>query len=103
MTFMPALASLLLPKRIEETEPFLLRVVKFFYIPVLKLTMKFKLAVLLFGAAVLVVAFGLIAPQLGAEFMPKLSEGAIALNIIRLPGTTMEESIAPIPQWKKRF
>ena len=31
LTFMPALASLLLPKKISETEPLLLRIVKFFY------------------------------------------------------------------------
>ena len=75
MTLMPALASLLLPKKISEREPFLLRVVKFFYVPVLKRTMRHKAAVLLFGATVLVVAFGMVAPNLGTEFVPKLSEG----------------------------
>ncbi len=94
MTLMPALASLFLPKKISEREPLLLRAIKAIYIRVLHRTMRHKFAVLLFGAATLIVAFGMIAPNLGSEFVPKLSEGAIALNIIRLPGTSLEESVA---------
>ena len=41
----------------------------------------------------LVSVFGLVAPNLGSEFLPRLSEGAIAMNVVRLAGTTMEESI----------
>ncbi len=93
MTLMPALASLLLPRKISEREPLLLRAIKFVYIPILKATMRHKLAVLVFGATILAVAFGMIAPNLGSEAVPKLSEGAIALNIIRLPGTSLQESI----------
>ncbi len=94
MTLMPALASLLLPRKISEREPILLRLIKAIYVPILKLTMRHKLAVMLFAATVLFIAFGMIAPNLGSEFVPKLSEGAIALNIIRLPGTSLEESVA---------
>ena len=101
MTLMPALASLLLPKKISEREPFLLRAVKFFYVPVLKRTMRHKAAVLLFGAAVLAVAFGIVAPNLGTEFVPKLSEGAIALGTVRLAGTSLEESVQTNTQVEK--
>ncbi len=93
MTLMPALASLLLPRRISEREPLLLRLIKAVYVPVLKRTMRHKAAVLLFGAAVLAVAFGVIAPRLGSEFVPKLSEGAITLGTVRLAGTSLEESV----------
>jgi cobalt-zinc-cadmium resistance protein CzcA len=41
----------------------------------------------------LVSVFSLVAPNLGSEFVPRLSEGAITLNVVRLAGTTMEESI----------
>ncbi len=40
-----------------------------------------------FAFGVLVVAFGMIAPNLGTEFMPQLSEGAVAINVVRLVGT----------------
>ena len=94
LTLMPALATILLPSRIRDREPLLLRAIKAVYAPILKRTMRHKAAVLLFGAAVIAVAFGMIAPNLGSEFVPKLSEGAIALNVIRQPGTSLEESIA---------
>ncbi|WP_020469573.1 efflux RND transporter permease subunit [Zavarzinella formosa] len=93
MTLMPALASLLLPKRITEQEPFLLRLIKAAYVPVLTRTMRHKAAVMLFGATVLAVAFGMVAPQLGSEFVPRLSEGAITLGTVRLAGTSLEESV----------
>ncbi len=93
MTLMPALASLLLPRKISEREPLLLRLIKAVYVPVLKATMRHKLAVLLFGATVLAVAYGVVAPRLGSEFVPKLSEGAIALGTVRLAGTSLQESV----------
>jgi cobalt-zinc-cadmium resistance protein CzcA len=101
MTLMPALASLLLPKRISEREPLLLRLVKAVYVPILKATMHHKVAVLAFGACVLVVAFGMIAPNLGSEFVPRLSEGAIAINVVRLAGTDLEVSTAMNTQLEK--
>ncbi len=47
------------------------------------------------GAALLMLVsvFTLVAPNLGSEFVPRLSEGAITLNVVRLAGTTMEETI----------
>src|SRR5438105_5306305 len=38
--------------------------------------------------------FGLVAPSLGWEFVPRLSEGAITINVVRLAGTSLEQSIA---------
>ncbi|HMC90429.1 MAG TPA: CusA/CzcA family heavy metal efflux RND transporter, partial [Gemmataceae bacterium] len=93
MTFMPVLASLLLPRRLEEREPLLMRLVKRLYAPALRFTLGNKLLVLSLAAGVLVVAFGMIAPGLGSEFVPRLSEGAIAVGVVRLAGTDLEESI----------
>ena len=44
------------------------------------------------AASVLVVAFGMIAPNLGSEFVPRLSEGALTVNVVRLAGTDLDES-----------
>ena len=49
----------------------------------------------------LVVAFGMIAPNLGSEFVPRLSEGAIAINVVRLAGTDLDESIRYNTQMEK--
>ena len=94
LTLMPVLASLFLPKKIEEREPLLLRILKRLYAPVLRLhnapqNIRDWMALLLLVSPF----FHLVAPNLGSEFVPRLSEGAITLNVVRLAGTTMEESI----------
>jgi cobalt-zinc-cadmium resistance protein CzcA len=93
MTLMPVLASLLLSRRLEEREPLLMQLAKWFYAPVLRFTMAHKLAVVGVTLGVLVVAFGMIVPNLGSEFVPRLSEGAIVINVVRLAGTNLEESV----------
>jgi cobalt-zinc-cadmium resistance protein CzcA len=101
MTLMPVLASLVLPERMEEREPMLMRLAKWLYRPVLQFTMRYRLVVIVAAAAVLVLAFGFIAPNLGSEFVPTLSEGAITLNIVRLADTPIERSIQENTQLEK--
>lgn len=93
LTLMPVLASYFLPARLEEREPMLIRFLKRVYKPVLHFTMHQKVAVIGFAIAVLAFAFGLIAPNMGSEFVPKLSEGALAINVVRLAGTDLDESV----------
>lgn len=101
MTLMPVLASLCLPKKMSRGEPLLVRLLKRLYHPVLHFTMHQKTAVIGFALAVLVVAFGMIAPNLGTEFMPQLSEGSVAINVVRLAGTQLDESIRFNTQMEK--
>ena len=93
VTLMPVLASYLLPRHMDHDEPILLRLVKWLYLPILKLTMKYKFAVICLAGTILAYAFGMIAPHLGSEFVPKLSEGALAINVVRLAGTDLSESV----------
>ena len=93
LTLMPVLASLLLPKNITEKEPLLIRVLKWLYAPVLRFTMHHKAFVIGSALLLLVSVFSLVAPNLGSEFVPRLSEGAITLNVVRLAGTPLEESM----------
>jgi len=93
LTLMPVLASLFLPKNLAEREPLLIRVLKRLYAPVLRFTMHHKTFVIGTALLLLVSVFGLVAPNLGSEFVPRLSEGAITINVVRLAGTTLEESI----------
>jgi heavy metal efflux system protein len=93
LTLMPVLASYVLPKRLTETEPFLIRWAKRLYRPVLHFTMHQKTVVIGVALCVLVLAFGFVAPNLGSEFVPKLSEGALTINVVRLAGTELEDSI----------
>lgn len=93
MTLMPALASLILPRKVKETEPLIMRAILRLYDPILQFAVRRKAVVMGFALALLVVAFGMVAPNLGSEFVPRLSEGAIAINTVRLAGTSLEESI----------
>ncbi len=93
LTLMPVLASFILPKKISEREPLLMRLAHAIHNPVLRFAMRHKLAVIGFATGVMVVAFGMIAPHLGSEFVPRLSEGAIAIGVVRLAGTDLDESI----------
>jgi cobalt-zinc-cadmium resistance protein CzcA len=87
------LLALWLSRGQRESEPFLMRLAHAVHNPILRLCMEHKLVVVGVALGVLVVAFGMIAPYLGSEFVPRLSEGAIAANVVRLAGTDLEESI----------
>src|SRR4051812_43877946 len=93
LTLMPVLASWFLPRRIEEREPLLMRIAHRINTPLLRFSMRHKTFVMACAAFVMFVAFGLIAPNLGSEFMPRLSEGAIVISVVRLTGTDLEDSI----------
>jgi cobalt-zinc-cadmium resistance protein CzcA len=93
LTLMPVLASFFLPKKVAESEPVLMRIAHAIHYPVLQFAMHHKTAVMGFAAIVLILAFGMIAPNLGSEFVPRLSEGALAIGVVRLAGTDLEESI----------
>jgi len=92
LTLIPVLASLLLPGRLEEKEIRLLGWLRTRYEPALERTLRRPRLALgaglgLFGVAVL------LAPFLGAEFVPRLDEGAFALQAWRLPSVSLEESV----------
>ncbi|MDY7091539.1 MAG: CusA/CzcA family heavy metal efflux RND transporter [Acidobacteriota bacterium] len=90
LTLIPAVASWLLP-RVRSREPLLYRVCRRLYLPLLDRALAHRR--LTVGAAVLLLAVGLaIAPFLGAEFIPTLDEGAIAMHIQRLPSISLEQS-----------
>jgi len=101
LTLMPVLASLLLPKNIQEREPLMMRIAHRIHAPILRFSMHHKVLVIGFAAAVMVIAFGMIAPNLGSEFVPRLSEGAIAISVVRLTGTDLEDSIKYNTQMEK--
>ncbi len=100
LTAMPVLASLLLPRRIHERDPLLVRLARWLYAPILRFVMRHNITVL--GGAVCVLAFAaIVARGLGSEFIPRLSEGAIVANVIRLAGTDLDESVRYNTQMEK--
>lgn len=73
-TVTPVLASLLLPKHIEETETVIVRALRARYTPILRFALgNVKIAVI--SGLVFLAVSGLAASQLGSEFLPALEEG----------------------------
>ena len=91
LTLMPVLASLVLPQRRAHRESLLMRGLKALYRPVLRAALRARWVVL--GLAALVLAnAAVLASRLGAEFVPRLLEGAVVVNTIRLAGVSVDES-----------
>lgn len=92
VTVMPVLASLFLVRRMKQTEPVLVRWARQGYEPALRRAMKRPGLVVAasFGAFA---ASVLLASRFGAEFIPKLDEGDIAIQATRLPSVSLESSI----------
>lgn len=91
LTVMPVLASFLLPRRLRERENAIMRAVKRAYRPALAAALRHRWTVLAISAALLV-GSGALATQLGSEFIPRLKEGALVINTVRLAGVSADES-----------
>jgi cobalt-zinc-cadmium resistance protein CzcA len=99
-TVIPALIGTFLTRNLKEREPVFVKWLKKIYAPALGFALKRSKAVLLL-AGVLVVAGVLWFTQLGAEFVPRLSEGTIAINVVRLAGISLEQTVAYNTQIEK--
>ncbi len=91
LTLTPVLASAVLPRRMSDRDVWIVRLLKRLYQPCLRAALSAKFAVLSLSAALLALTV-LIAMQLGTEFIPKLSEGAIVVGVRYPPGTSYDES-----------
>jgi cobalt-zinc-cadmium resistance protein CzcA len=92
VTLMPVLASFVLPRKLEERDNLIVRSLKRVYRPALAAALRHRAIVLAIAAALLAGSF-VIASRLGAEFIPRLKEGAIVINTVRLPGVAVDESV----------
>ncbi|HIG10051.1 MAG: CusA/CzcA family heavy metal efflux RND transporter [bacterium] len=90
LTLMPVLASFLLKKPLEK-EPLLFRWAKRAYAPLLAASMRRPRITSMVALSIFAGSLAL-APLLGAEFVPKLDEGAIAMQVWRLPSISLETS-----------
>ncbi|HEV7340732.1 MAG TPA: CusA/CzcA family heavy metal efflux RND transporter [Sphingopyxis sp.] len=92
LTFVPAAVALFVTGKVEEKENWLMRRLGQGYRPMLERALNWP-KVAIAGALLLVVASGLLASRLGSEFIPNLDEGDIAMHAMRIPGTSLGQSI----------
>jgi cobalt-zinc-cadmium resistance protein CzcA len=86
------MACVLFRKGVPERETWLIRKLEDAYRPLLAFTVR-RRVVPVTAALVLFAGAAAIVPLLGAEFIPRLDEGAIAMQAVRLPAVPLEESL----------
>ena len=92
LTLMPVLASYVLRGRPQEKENFLVVWLERVYGKVVRFAVQRRKLVLSSTLALLVLG-GSLGLTIGSEFIPRLSEGSLAINTVRLSGASLEESI----------
>jgi len=95
ITYVPMMCSLILKKNMSEKETIADRIMKGLkklYTPSLEFALRNK--ILTIAAALIFLIISLISfTNLGGEFIPKLDEGDLAYQIVRIPGVSLTESI----------
>lgn len=92
LTFVPAMIALCLGRRVQMRENPVMGWLRRRYMPLLDASLRHARTVVI-GAAALVVLSGLVATRLGSEFVPQLDEGDIAMHAMRIPGTSLTQSV----------
>ncbi|MFV0277636.1 MAG: efflux RND transporter permease subunit, partial [Parahaliea sp.] len=93
MTLVPAAVAIFLSGKVEEKESAVMSLLSRGYRRALHAAQRLPALVLL-GALALVGGSGWLATTLGSEFVPQLNEGDLALQALRIPGTSLQESLA---------
>ncbi|RFP09870.1 CusA/CzcA family heavy metal efflux RND transporter [Duganella sp. BJB488] len=90
VTFIPAAVALFIGEHVVEKEQ---RRVGAWYAALLERALAATPVVLAF-AGIAVALSALLATRLGSEFVPSLNEGDIAIQALRIPGTSLTQSVA---------
>lgn len=92
ITMVPAGATWIYNKGLSEKEPFLARIAHKTYEPLLHRALQLRTLVIIIALVIFAAGAALVS-TMGAEFIPTLDEGAIAMQAVRPPSVSLEESI----------
>ena len=92
MTLVPAAVALLVTGRVSEKENIFMRAALRLYAPLLEGAIRLRIVVVAL-AVLLVGVSGIAASRMGGEFIPSLDEGDIAMHAMRIPGTSLTQSV----------
>jgi cobalt-zinc-cadmium resistance protein CzcA len=92
VTLVPAAIALFVTGRVAERENVVMRGAQRIYAPVLNYAIRYRW-ITVSAALSLVVLSAFTATRLGAEFIPSLDEGDVALHALRIPGTGLGQAV----------
>jgi cobalt-zinc-cadmium resistance protein CzcA len=92
LTVMPVLASLVLGDKAKEEEVWLIRVIKRIYKPILDAAVMRPVVAVVLALALVALSVP-VALNLGGEFMPRLNEGDLLIEAVRLPSASLEGAV----------
>ncbi|RBL68542.1 CusA/CzcA family heavy metal efflux RND transporter [Pseudomonas sp. MWU13-2625] len=92
VTFVPAAIALFVTGKVKEEEGAVMRGARRIYAPALAWVMAHR-AVAVGVALAVIVLSGVLTSRMGSEFVPSLSEGDFALQALRVPGTSLTQSV----------
>ncbi len=93
ITFIPAAIALTFKGKVTEKENIIINTSVSLYRPALKVILKARWLVITVAFSLVVLA-SFMGMRLGSEFVPNLDEGDIAMHALRIPGTSLSQSIA---------
>jgi len=93
VTAVPAAVALFVSGKVKEQDNLLMRGLRRAYEPVLRGVLANRWPVV-FAAAGLVLLAGISASRMGAEFIPNLDEGDMAVHALRIPGTSLSQALS---------
>jgi cobalt-zinc-cadmium resistance protein CzcA len=100
LTYVPAAMTYLLRGPVSERESFIIRFVKRHYRPALAYIMRRRSSSLAVATSLIVLSFAIF-PFLGSEFIPRLDEGALAVQIQQVPSVSLPQSIRTVSEAEK--
>jgi cobalt-zinc-cadmium resistance protein CzcA len=92
ITFIPAAIALTLRGKVAEKENVIVAYAKRGYRPLLERALA-RPWIALATAGVLVIGAGWLLSRMGAEFVPSLDEGDVAVEMVRVPGAGLEQAV----------
>jgi len=100
LILVPVLCSLILPNRLKERESLILKLVRPIYLVLFDWFFKHK-SVTIFAAALALVVALLSVPLLGTEFLPKLDEGDLLIEVKNFPSISLPGALQVSTQVEK--
>jgi len=102
LSFVPAAIAIFLGGKVDEKENKAMAWIKRRYEPMLAWALHSR-TIVVAGTAALVIVSGLIATRMGSEFVPSLDEGDVAVQAMRIPGTSLTQSVTMQKHMEQAF